>query len=67
MPSIRAYCDDCDRYVRASKEKTVNHVLHLLLTVLTCGLWAVIWLLAGAASLSERYRCPRCGNVVHAD
>lgn len=31
-----------------------NHVLHLLLTVFTCGLWAVIWLLLAISSKTVR-------------
>ncbi len=31
-----------------------NHLLHLLLTVFTCGLWAPIWLLLGIMNHAER-------------
>ncbi len=36
--------------------RATNHLLHLLLTVLTLGLWAPIWLLVGIARSSERRR-----------
>lgn len=31
--------------VVGSDPKPVNHVLHLLIAVFTCGLWAIVWLL----------------------
>lgn len=38
------------------KKDEVNHILHLLLTVFTCGLWAIIWLLAAASARVHMYR-----------
>ncbi|MFI7547195.1 hypothetical protein [Actinoplanes sp. NPDC049599] len=32
----------------------VNHVLHLLLTLVSCGLWAVVWLFIAATSRTRR-------------
>jgi hypothetical protein len=46
--------------------KPVNHVLHLLVTVLLCGLWLPIWIIA-ALNGGERRRVlsvDRCGNVI---
>ena len=38
----------------------VNHVLHLLVTLTTCGLWAFVWL--GIALFGGgRWRCSKCG------
>lgn len=34
--------------------KSANHVLHLLLTVFTCGLWAIVWLIVGLSSGEKR-------------
>jgi len=31
-----------------------NHVLHLLLTLLSCGLWGIMWLLIAATSSTSR-------------
>lgn len=39
--------------VKAAK---VNHVLHLLISVLTCFVWALIWILV---AISERPKCIR--------
>jgi len=35
------------------RKKKTSHVLHLLLSVLTGGLWLVIWLLCGIANASQ--------------
>lgn len=32
----------------------VNHVLHLLLTILTCGLWALVWLILAGNGGEQR-------------
>ncbi len=31
-----------------------NHVLHLLVTLITCGLWALVWFLIAATSRKHR-------------
>jgi hypothetical protein len=33
-------------YVRTSLT-TNQHILHLLLTIFTCGLWAIVWIIRG--------------------
>lgn len=60
----QAVCQCCSheagkrKYVRAEKQKA-NHILHLLLTLVTGGLWAFVWL---EASFRGKYRCPTCGS-----
>ncbi len=34
--------------------RKANHVLHLLLTVFTVGLWAVVWLIVALSSSEKR-------------
>jgi hypothetical protein len=34
--------------------KAINHVLHLLITLVTCGLWAVVWLFLVLAGGEKR-------------
>lgn len=39
--------------------KTPNHILHLLLTLITSGLWIIVWIVL---SFSTRvFRCTQCG------
>lgn len=43
-----------------AERETPNHVLHLLLSVLTLGLWLFVWL---AQSIYPRpFLCPICGG-----
>ena len=57
-----AYCKACQKHVMAQKNAP-NHLLHLILTVLTFGLWAVVWLII-AITTSGGYRCTQCGQLV---
>lgn len=57
----KGYCCECEKQTSGSRPK-VNHVLHLLLTLLTGGLWLVAWLLVVVNNSSKDYHCMRCGN-----
>jgi len=57
---LRRYCPDDDRMVLAEKQ-TPNHVMHLLLSVVTVGLWIPIWAIAQITSELGAYQCPNCG------
>lgn len=35
-------------------EKSVNHILHLILTLVTAGLWAIVWLIVSIVAASGR-------------
>lgn len=57
----RAFCTDCDQSVLA-RARSVNHVLHLLLTIFLCGgWWVVVWAVLCLFS-TPQWRCPRCGG-----
>ena len=58
------FCSVCDKQVMVRREGT-NHVLHLILSVLTAGLWIIIWILA--AIKIGGWRCTQCGstNISH--
>ncbi len=42
---------------------TPNHILHLVLSLFTCGLWLPVWLIIVLASIGG-YRCSKCGSKV---
>ena len=42
---------------------TPNHVLHLILTIFTAGLWGIVWILIAAGKIGG-YRCAQCGTPV---
>lgn len=56
------WCPLCKRDVLAVGESP-NHVLHLLLTLVTCGLWGIVWGLVAAGAIGG-YRCGKCGGKV---
>lgn len=56
------YCAHCRKNVMATGT-TPNHILHFLITVFTCGLWAIGWILIAAGKIGG-YRCVNCGSSV---
>lgn len=60
---IRARCVTCSA-MRLFGRSGPNHVLHLLLSLVTMGLWLPIWIVVIACSNSRPYRCMRCGEAI---
>ncbi len=56
------FCPMCQAHTMATAT-TPNHVLHLLLTIFTFGLWLFIWPLVIAGKMGG-YRCTKCGSKV---
>jgi len=38
------------RYVTVEPKRKTNHILHLLLAVITCGLWLPVWLMVSGSN-----------------
>jgi hypothetical protein len=57
---IRAHCPRCRHRQPFLREK-VNHPLHLLLTILTGGLWLISWIALAIGRLRYPWRCEHCG------
>ena len=55
-------CWHCKTEVLAQKN-TPNHILHLILSIVTLGLWLPVWLIISLVNIGG-YRCPECGKVV---
>jgi len=55
------FCKRCQRSMPHFQPATC-HVLHLLMCLLTVGLWLGVWALAGLANASQR-TCTACGRV----
>ena len=55
----RAPYSDQEVAVMLSKKKKTNHVLHLLLSVVTLGVWVLIWILVAISNSSENSRIDR--------
>lgn len=62
MKSKSAYCPHCKDQVLAQGERP-NHVLHVILSFLTLGLWLPIWFIIVIAKAGN-YRCVHCGQPV---
>lgn len=54
-----AKCKVCKARRKVSRPRT-NHILHLLLSVVTCGLWLLIWI--GVGIKFGGWRCEICGS-----
>jgi hypothetical protein len=37
------------------KGKPINHLLHLTITMLTCGMWGIVWIVLGLMGGEKRY------------
>lgn len=54
------FCKPCGKQTIVFRKGT-NHILHLLLSILTGGLWLIIWL--GVAIKFGGWRCTQCGST----
>lgn len=52
------FCPNERRLVLAERPSP-NHILHLLLSIVTAGIWLIVWLLL--IVFRGPYRCPHCG------
>lgn len=53
------YCKSCQKNVLMRRQGT-NHILHLLLSIVTCGFWVIIWILTSIKV--GGWKCPNCGG-----
>lgn len=58
------WCRHCDS-LRAATQQTPNHLLHLLLTIATGGLWILVWIYTVLSS--HETRCNTCGMLASTD
>lgn len=56
----RGFCKSCSQNRPVSRPST-NHILHLLLSIITCGLWIVVWILTSIKI--GGWRCETCGST----
>lgn len=56
----RQFCEEDMEWVLGEKN-TPNHLLHLVMSIVTVGFWVPVWILiAGIGGGS--YQCPKCGS-----
>ena len=61
MKYSSGYCLHCKKQVKIERQ-TPNHILHLLLSIITGGFWLIVWIIL--CCFSGQYRCPICGSIV---
>ena len=54
------FCKVCEGKTRVTRP-TPNHILHLILSICTAGVWIVMWLLLTFTKIGS-YRCVSCGT-----
>lgn len=59
MEQNSKFCKRCQKHTLVQRPST-NHVLHLLLTIVTAGLWLIIWMLSIVKI--GGWRCTQCGK-----
>ena len=57
----RQWCPECKKYVLAVRPRT-NRILHLLLSVLTMGVWLIVWACTADLGTKKPHKCPVCGT-----
>ena len=60
------YCPYCNQR-RLLHRHRVNHILHILLAIITAGFWLLVWIFLCVASSFEPWRCASCGSIVERD
>lgn len=55
----KGYCETCKQQVLIRSRGT-NHLLHLILTLLTGGLWLIVWVIC--AIPPKKWCCSQCGD-----
>lgn len=55
------YCSCCEKNVLI-KAQTPNHLLHLVLSIVTSGLWLIIWIIL--CIRAKEWHCSQCGKKV---
>jgi hypothetical protein len=56
------YCKACGKNQRVYVENPTKHVMHGILSLLTLGLWVIVWIFAGMSQ--KKYACFHCGGPI---
>ena len=65
MPTdqVVVYCKNCKKSTVQIKQRP-NHILHLLLSVVTVGIWLIVWFFIALVT-SDSPTCTICGNEIN--
>lgn len=64
IQEVGGHCKHCDRDVMVRRKGT-NHILHLLLSIVTVGIWIIMWILLSIKI--GGWRCSICGRKARAN
>lgn len=57
----RQWCPECKKYVLAVRPRT-HRIINLALSVLTMGVWLIVWACTADFSTKRPHQCPVCGT-----
>ena len=60
--TMRSYCQACCEN-RPFEKQSASHVLHLLLSIVTFGVWLPVWFLCALSAGFQPWHCPMCGKL----
>lgn len=58
---VMSFCKTCGKQTMHLQPST-SHVLHLLMTILTAGLWLIVWFFVAQSNGSQK-SCTQCGSM----
>lgn len=58
--STLGYCSKCGHH-QLFENNQINHHVHLVLSIVTCGLWLVSWVSIFIGHQIRPWRCQQCG------
>jgi len=56
-------CPSC-RTIEPATKVVPNNPLHFVLSLLTAGLWLLVWAILLFMSYSDKYECEKCGKTL---
>ena len=59
--TIMAQCKVCNKHTKHTQPNT-SHILHLILSIITAGLWVPAWILVALSNKSQA-QCTVCGKT----
>lgn len=61
----KRYCENCKKEVVSIGGRNINHILHIILSIITGGLWLLVYLFI-CMTAPVIWRCPVCGgSTIH--
>lgn len=61
MAIKQKFCHECGAKRRFIGPKTPNHIMHAILSVLSAGLWLIVWGALVLIHMNKSFECEACG------